>query len=497
MRARHVWAATTLALVAIGIGLRCVINFWHTYPPGIDAAYYPLQTRYWLEHGRLLYDDLPLIFWINAAVAKVLAAFGWDIDAAVLLASRIVDCVLPPWIVVFVMALGYHWSGGRRAALAGCAAAAIVTMLWPPAMLMLSEFEKNSLGLVWMAAAVWAGAAAMRLGGPRRWLTLAALVALSALTHVGAFGVTVLIVGLSLAFWIGEGVIHRGTPVPWKPIAVAVIVGAVIVALMAGFEPRRTASLLAGPVTLFRNAIWGPASMSTMAWTAVAIVCGPVTWRLWRDRGDLSRADAAVTGALVVSSIFLVVPKREDYLFRLGLMASVPLATALAFLMSRRAVAGRSRWVGISALVVAIAVATMAFVERMGAPGQLVELAATSGHDAGAELRGLREHIPDPDSTLVMSSHGLEWWAGYFLHTPVRLGTADRDYSGAFQPDKIPADAFTRYRRVLFLRRLLPSNIDERAPAPADAFAHPALTRIYAGPAFELYEVRTTAIGRN
>ena len=38
---RRAWVAATLALVGLGIAVRLVLNFSHTYPPGTDAAYYP------------------------------------------------------------------------------------------------------------------------------------------------------------------------------------------------------------------------------------------------------------------------------------------------------------------------------------------------------------------------------------------------------------------------------------------------------------------------
>jgi hypothetical protein len=60
-----------------------------------------------------MYQDLPLIFWLNAALAKLLTLLGWTMDAALLLASRVVDSVAQPWTAVGVMAAGYAWSRGQ------------------------------------------------------------------------------------------------------------------------------------------------------------------------------------------------------------------------------------------------------------------------------------------------------------------------------------------------------------------------------------------------
>lgn len=58
---------------------------------------------------------------------------------------------------------------------------------------------------------------------------------------------------------------------------------------------------------------------------------------------------------------------------------------------------------------------------------------------AAKDLQSFRAAIPQPATTLVVARHGLEWWAGYFLHTPVRM-------------EQIPEDAASRYTRVLVLR---------------------------------------------
>lgn len=57
---------------------------------------------------------------------------------------------------------------------------------------------------------------------------------------------------------------------------------------------------------------------------------------------------------------------------------------------------------------------------------------------AAKDMTSLREYIANPSHTLIVARHGTEWWAGYFLHTPVRMGV-------------VPDDAFTKYERVLML----------------------------------------------
>jgi hypothetical protein len=60
--------------------------------------------------------------------------------------------------------------------------------------------------------------------------------------------------------------------------------------------------------------------------------------------------------------------------------------------------------------------------------------------DSTDEFRSLRKHVEDPIRTVVVARHGLEWWAGYFMHTAVR------DLNG-----NMSDDPFDRYDRVLLL----------------------------------------------
>jgi len=154
-RVPGLWVAAALVLVSAATLVRLYLNFSYAYPPGTDAGYYPLQTRTLLLRGHLMYDDLPLMFWMNAGLSKLLVVLGMKLDAAVLAASRVIDSIIEPWAAAGIIALGYLWSGGKRRALLGCTVAAGFAVLSPPILRMLSDFEKNSVGFVLSGHAAW------------------------------------------------------------------------------------------------------------------------------------------------------------------------------------------------------------------------------------------------------------------------------------------------------------------------------------------------------
>ena len=84
----------------------------------------------------------------------------------------------------------------------------------------------------------------------------------------------------------------------------------------------------------------------------------------------------------------------------------------------------------------------------------------------------MRAEIASPQTTLIVAAHGVQWWAGHTLHTPVRMG-------------KIPDDAFTKYSRVLILKK----NKGDRRGKPEEQLDMPEKIRlVYEGTYFNLFE---------
>jgi hypothetical protein len=102
-----------------------------------------------------------------------------------------------------------------------------------------------------------------------------------------------------------------------------------------------------------------------------------------------------------------------DYFMRLTLMAPAPLAIALAFVLARRAYEGRPAWPAAVVLAASVlsAVVPLSFLLR--------PMVSEAGI---AELAAMKEAVNEKPGTVVVARHGLEFWAAYFLHAPVRTG---------------------------------------------------------------------------
>lgn len=502
--------AITFTLVVTAIALRASMLFSKLLPPGIDAAYYPMQARGVLENGKLPYVEVPLIFWIDAAIAKAfMAVRGMDVDSATLLASRVVDAVSQPLtaIPLALLMLGFagalrpsrdsrnpddsgKGSESRRAprflplAITVFVVGAIA-ILSPPILRMTGDFQKNSLGLVWMAASAWATYSALRTSSLIRWILTAVFLALAAITHIGAFGVTLALVGST----IGAYVVFKWNLRPKTLVLTGIgcLVGAAALWLLVyTVAPSKALGLAQGMTKMFtvgdrpqgRPAMSGdparqgppgpefdrpgnrqgdrpPGPPGGFQNSALPLRAG--AWALllsfggiaiWRARRVGTPELAVLTGAVFTAALITCPLLKGQYAERLSLMTPIPLAIIVGFLLLSWAESARP-WLRIGAPMIGalagIAILVAAFPMAMGGRGGPPPAFANNGGDrmrrpgpqgpggpggggggsvvadeAVPEFRSMRGIVPTDGSAVVIARHGLQWWAGYFLKTPVR-----------------------------------------------------------------------------
>lgn len=148
--------------------------------------------------------------------------------------------------------------------------------------------------------------------------------------------------------------------------------------------------------------------MPTLFFAAIALTA---LVPAWRRRHALPAADAAVTAGCALTVLALTGPwVQGDVAPRFHLIAILPAALAGLFALLQL----QSAWLP-SALVTAVLVlslsATMPLLARGGQP--------TISPTAFEELQWLAALTPQPERTLIVARHGLEWWASWALHTHV------------------------------------------------------------------------------
>jgi len=521
---------SALIIVAVAIALRSVMLFSKILPPGIDAAYYPMQARGVLENGKLPYVEVPLIFWIDAALAKVLVVVrGMDVDSATLLASRLVDAVSQPLAAIPLVLLMIGFAGALHAArtprtgddpdqkvennqfrwllpvVVTVFVVSAIAILSPPILRMTGDFQKNSLGLVWMAAGAWGTYRALRGGSILCWILPAIFLALAAITHIGAFGVTLVLVGSTVAIFVMFK--WRLRPKSIMLTGVACVVGAGVLWLLVytvapskaiglaqgvtkmftvGDRPQGRPAMSGGPTrqnspadgTDFdrpprdggptdqqanrqNNRPQGPPGgfsesalpLRSVAWAVLLAFGGSA---IWRARRVGTPELAMVSGAVCTAALITCPLIQGQYAERLSLMTPIPLAIIVGFLLLSWAESSR-RWLRVGApaigafagIAILVAAFPMAMRAKGGPPLRFANNSSDSARSQGPggpgpggpgggggsvvadeavpEFRSMRGIVPTDGSAVVIARHGLQWWAGYFLKTPVREEHATKE----------------------------------------------------------------------
>ena len=441
-----------------------------------------------LEHGALGIPDLPLTFALQALAAKMLQLVsGQGLEPSILLSVRLCDAALPPLAAVPVYLLGRTWCvrTGRGAWPAWIAAA--VVALGAPALSMTGDFEKNSLGLVWLAGLVLALHAWISHRTRGRAAAVVALLGLCGITHIGVFGAALLLTGLT---WAADLALLRGKEGlrTLRHVLLTAAGAAAAAALAAGlvlwkFDParvRRLAGALSAPVTFLQTgghtagqgqdfrggpppggapgdrlrpagerAFSPPGDQppdmrggvppgmpglrrlpQSLSWVLALLAAAGALLLPWRRRLALPAADRAATCGCAATLVLLTGPwVQGDVTMRLWLIAMTPACFCVAFALAHLP----GRWAaGGGAGILAVLLATSApLLQRGGRPAITPE--------AAQELRTLSRCVSQPGRTLVVARHGLEWWTAWTLHTHVAQARALR------------AEDWSKYAEVLFL----------------------------------------------
>ncbi|MCX6969116.1 MAG: hypothetical protein NTV93_03055 [Verrucomicrobia bacterium] len=460
-----------LVILAAGI-LRGSLLFGTALMPGMNGAYYLVQARAVLTHGTLGLPDLPLIFYLQASLARALQWISRrDLEPCILFAVKLTDAILPALVALPVALLVRRWTkaAGAPAWIAPTAAAAVT--LSSPILGMVGNFEKNSLALLWLC---------LLLLFIHLWLTrptfpsavgVLCFWGLAALTHIGVFGATVLFSGLAIALFLA---LQRGPEWRkiWPLLAAALAVGSIAAGIvMWKFDAARIqrlaealihpADYLAGskmgpgrpggshsPFFILLQA--GPSLVFAVASIAALLTC-------WRRRAVLPPADLCVAGACAVGVLVMTGPwVQGDKAPRFFLIAIAPAVMAAAFALIH--FNHRRLRAGLAILGAACMIAPSIFVICDGGKPVVSE-------DGLSELRSLAPMIANPNKTLIVARHGMEWWTAWALHTHISQVPALRS-----------AD-WQNFEAIYFLR----SKIDNR-PVPGRGPGGFSMPGMFGGP---------------
>lgn len=402
-------------VIVLAIIIRGAVNFSTDLMPGLISAYYPVQVRSLLENGQLKFPDFPFVFYLEAGLAKILQILGFcDLNDCVMFSSKIIDSALYPLIAIPVFLLAKTIIASKSPRWIPLLSAMLVTISGP-SFLMMADFQKNSIGLMWFVFYLYFLYKAMADGRLMNYLWAGVFFILTGLTHLGVLGV---IIAFTLSFFFFSFLLQSQKRIKLLKILGSLIVAAGLVFLtLFFFSPERLkslASIFLSPLMMFENP------------TIIGIFRGyiPIMPTL---------LDLLLPNLLVIFGLVLFVIKRKEMLLleKVLLLASLLLTAfmsspllkdelgnrlykmtyilmAVIFIIALKYISVNRKKILFASLVPIILIGS--------APIFVIARSAKGISDESYQgLFKLKTVIDYPEKTLIITRHGLEYWTAWAL----------------------------------------------------------------------------------
>ncbi|MDF1570431.1 MAG: hypothetical protein P1P82_02315 [Bacteroidales bacterium] len=392
-----------LIVFILAVVVRGFLNFSIPLVPGLGGGYNLVQIRSVLENGHLALPDMPLLFYLNAWIVKVILFLfpGAGQEQLIIIVSKIIDTIGFPLLLYPLFRIYKDIVKGNYPSLFLLAVAAFAVLSYAPLDLA-CDAQKNSLGLTFMTFFTLFFLKFLKYRGLKDLTLALAMVILIALTHFGVFCIILCFLVLALLFF------YR-----WKavlPIAGAVVAGILLVAV---FDPGRALAMVtfwqeAFSIFISPRLLYYPFGVFNfvfsflLAWSIIRVV---------RRQKELIQDDDR--NILLVLMWFIVLLAFPFYGFeygrRLGLMLFIPQALALLFLypcFSRQT--GRILTYAVLALVAFTVSIRLIHPKSMAITGE-----------SYTDMKLIRNEIDDPERTIIFARHGLEWWVAWELRVKI------------------------------------------------------------------------------
>jgi hypothetical protein len=433
---------TYLIFGVLLLTLRLIFNFKFELIPGINGGYYPLQVKTLLDTGHLGFSDMPLYFYINAFFVKIVTFFTIiDIDQLIIYTSKIIDSISLPLLVVPLYLINKNVFGNNLSKYFEIFLIGFATLSFSP-LILTSDLQKNAFAIPLMLFFIYFLLLFYKEKSKKSILLSAVFIILIGLSHFGVFSISVLILITSLIFFYRKKAIF--------PILGISILGILLVLLFDSNRSDRLFNLcnliFEKPVIL--QGILSPPDLVNYGLSYLLIIVG--FYYIIKRKAVLSSFKVNVLASFLFVVFILSFPLIDlEYAKRFSLLLFIPQIIILFILFD---FLNESMRIMISALLVLITIVSVFLMTGNIKPPSITQ-------EAFQDLKNLEEYISEPDETLIIARHGLEWWTAWQLRTKVG------------QDKSVNRNTTLKYEKVIKLEQL--NGINQMHPQEKSPFHEP------------------------
>ncbi|MCX6327486.1 MAG: hypothetical protein NT144_12685 [Bacteroidia bacterium] len=422
----NIFSARVLAFIILtltAIILRLYISFSNDLILGVDGGYYPLQVRNILNNGHLAYNDVPIYFYFCAFVIKIASLFGLAIaNESIILVIKIIDCIALPLLAVPVFKLA-SVKERHIPFFAEIAILFFAVFSFSP-FIMLGDLQKNAFAIPFLFMFINFFENYLITHQKRNLLLALLTLFIIALTHFGVFVFGMAFLIISLFF------VYRKKAI--LPSILTILIG---VAVISVFDINRAFRLITFWNVIFENPALLQGPMPPPLLFNILFSYFLALFAIFQYR-KYKKSNSGITGYMVLIlaaliSIFAFPFFDIEYFHRFEILLFIPQSLLILNLIRMN----KNLAVPFSIIFVLMATFSISMNLREMKKPVIDNLALR-------DLQNIIKYIPvNTDSTIIIASHGLEFWTAWTLN--VKVGN-DRAM------DKLVSDKF---RNIIILQQ--------------------------------------------
>lgn len=462
------------SIFAISVVLRYIANFHTEMVPGVDGMYYPLQVRCLLERGTLGFSDMPLIFYIEAFVAKILLLVGFfPYEKSIIVSCKLVNVIFPSLIVFPVFFLVKTISIERIKPIYLIVILALSVLNPSILVLFAVDFHKNAVGMLFIFMSVYCLLRFLKSKNRRMALYSLISVLLTLFTHFGCFSALfIFLLMLALVtLTYNAKMIYKWIRFSTRNIVIVFSVFIIVLSFLfvIKFQDlqrfQHLTLYLFSPVKLLSNSAFilmlkgqnfleGPRLLFFIILNLFSVLSIIAFLKIKKNldiEGKIFML-SAVLWYVAISNPFI----NSDIFERMLFISLIPLNIVLIF-----AFRFLSKRISLTVSIFLIFLLTLT-VATMGTRSTIL---SNSEYE---ELKSIKNSITTTPQTMVLAQHGTEWWVAWTWRTKTGqlVGLKPSEYS--------------KYARVFYIHQNS-SRFKEEAPNSSKLQVK--------GKYFELYEL--------
>lgn len=414
----------------VSAGFRFWINFSQELIPGVNGGYYPMQVRSILENGHLGFSDMPLLFYLNAAIIKFMSLIGFQIsDTLILNVVKIVDSISLP-LLLFPLYRILRFINPSKILQISILSFSVLSL---SPLILVADLQKNALAIFFVFCFLSYNFSFLESRKRIEVILYGIFLILTGLTHFGTF-----IFGLFFFLVIVLCTYKRKAIFPMMAI-VAVGLGILFLTDTSRFNRLINFWNLIFEKPALLSGTLSPPDFVLISFSIVLTIMGLITMK---SKGVLlTNAQKSISIGSIVCLLAFSFPLLDtEYFRRLSLFLFIPQVLLIIQLSS---VSSQGQLKSITSVLL-----LLTFLSILAVAGQPKEPVIDKA--AYEDLKKMQPLIEKPDETIVIARHGLEWWTAWALKTKVG------------QDKAMEGELYVKYRNIIILNQIIGFSIDQK-----------------------------------